>query len=114
MLFRSRIFRNAKASARIAVAGAKLRSWWLAPVNVWMLWRGRNYLATFAGLQKPWKRLSCFVPDLSIESRLLGTAYVGSGTYDAATLARSQTDSPVSSKYRHGLVRELSPSEARP
>ena len=32
-----RIFRNAKASARIAVAGAKLRSWWLAPVNVWML-----------------------------------------------------------------------------
>ena len=108
-----RIFRNAKASARIAVAGVKLRSWRLAPVNLWMLWRTRRYLTTFTGLQKPWKRLSCYVPDLSIESRLLGTAYVGSGTYNAATSAQPQTDSSVSSEFRYGLACEHSPSEVR-
>ena len=108
-----KIFRNANASARIAVAGAKLRSWWLAPVNLWMLWRGRHYLTTFTGLQQPWKGLLRYSPDLSIESRLLGTAYVGSGTYNAATSARPQTDRSVSSEYRYGLACEHSPSEAR-
>ena len=108
-----RIFRNAKASARIAVAGAKLRSWWLAPVNLWMLWRGRHYLTAFTGLQKPWKRLSCYVPDLSIESRLLGTAYVGSGRYDAATSTRPTTDQSVSCEIPYCVASEHSPSEAR-
>lgn len=76
----SRIFASAKSGARIAVAGAKLRSWWLAPVNFWMLWRGRRYLTTFTGLREPWAGLLRYVPDLSVESRLVGTAYVGAGT----------------------------------
>ena len=50
------------ALARIAVAGAKLTSWWLAPLNLWVLWRARRYLTTYDHLQIPWHFLAHGLP----------------------------------------------------
>ena len=73
------LFSRAKPGARVAVAGAKFLSWWLAPVNLWIMFRARDYLTTYGGLQKPWRNLLTYVPDLDIHPRLRGTAYVARG-----------------------------------
>jgi ubiquinone/menaquinone biosynthesis C-methylase UbiE len=77
------IFSKAKPGARVAVAGAKYCSWWLAPVNLVMMIRARNYLTTFEGLRRPWSLLEQYVGNLTIVSTLFGTGYIGVGTRDS-------------------------------
>lgn len=79
-----RLFDRAKPLARVAVAGTKLTSWWLAPINLWALFRARRYLTTYAGLRRPWSHLIRLVPDLSIQPRHLGIGYLAAGRYDRA------------------------------
>lgn len=69
-----------RPGARLVLAGAKFTSWWLAPVNLWVLWRSRSYLTTFAGMEAPWQPISRYSADLAICSRLLDTAYLARGT----------------------------------
>ena len=73
------LFGHAKPGARIAAAGIKFTSWWLAPVNLWVAYRARGYVTTFSGLDQPWRHLVRHVPDLAIESVLLDTSYVARG-----------------------------------
>ena len=80
----TRLLRHAKPGARVAVAGNKLASWWLAPVNLWMIFRARRYLTTYAGLRQPWRNLLTCVPDLTVRRRLLDTGYVAQGRFRAA------------------------------
>lgn len=75
----ARIFARAKPGARIAVAGAKFTSWWMAPLNLWLIFRTRHYLTTYAGLGQPWGNLLRYVPNLVVRSRRLGTAYLAHG-----------------------------------
>lgn len=70
-----------RPGARVVVAGTKLTSWWFAPVNLWVLWRARRYLTTYAGLDAPWRLLAPHVPDLQIAPRLFDTAYLGAGAF---------------------------------
>jgi len=74
------IFAASCAGARVVSAGTKLTSWGLVPVNLWVLWRARRYLTTYANLREPWRHLSPHVPELRVESRLLDTAYLAVGT----------------------------------
>lgn len=66
-------------NARVCAAGAKLASWWAAPLNLWTLARCRRYVTTFEGFAAPWTHLAALVPDLSVESRRCGTAWIASG-----------------------------------
>lgn len=75
------LFTAARDGARVAVVGAKFTSWWLAPLNLWVLFRTRRYLSTYRGLGRPWRHLASYVPDLRVSSHLQDTGYVAHGRY---------------------------------
>ncbi len=77
----AQLFARAKPSARVAVAGAKFAPWWLAPLNLWVMFRARDYLTTYGGLARPWRDLLTYAPDLIVRRRLLGTGYVAHGRF---------------------------------
>ena len=83
----ARLFARAKPGARVAVAGAKFASWWMAPLNLWVMLRARHYLTTYAGLDQPWRNLLTYVPDLTVRRRLLGTGYLAHGTFQEGGLS---------------------------
>jgi ubiquinone/menaquinone biosynthesis C-methylase UbiE len=68
-----------RENARVAAAGTKLANWWAAPLNLWTLARCRRYVTTFEGFAAPWSRLAALVPDLKVESRHWGTAWIATG-----------------------------------
>lgn len=70
------VMRQTKPNARIALAGAKLASWILAPMNLWMLWRARKYLTTFSGLRRPWRYLESCAEVAVAQTYFLGTVYI--------------------------------------
>jgi ubiquinone/menaquinone biosynthesis C-methylase UbiE len=74
------VVRHVKPGGRVATAGAKLAPWWAVPVNVVMGYQARKYITTFEGIKCPWSHLASLVPDLQVESMLLGGAYVAWGT----------------------------------
>lgn len=76
-----RVLRAARPGARIVTTGARLISWWAAPVNLWKLWRMRNYLSTYRGLRDPAALLACRCHGWrSTTTGLFGTSYLASGT----------------------------------
>jgi demethylmenaquinone methyltransferase/2-methoxy-6-polyprenyl-1,4-benzoquinol methylase len=76
------IFAAARPGARVAAVGAKLYPAALSFLNFWVRWRIRHYVSTLDGLEAPWRLLAEHVPDFRIaEVSLLGSGYVGSGTY---------------------------------
>ncbi len=78
---------SARPGARAVVVGMCLLPWWLAPVNVWLIWRARHYLTTYRGLGAPWRALTPYCPDLSVEERFhAGTSYLARGTMHAKPL----------------------------
>lgn len=79
----ARLFARAKPGARVVVAGAKFTSWWLAPLNLWVMVRARPYLSTYAGLRQPWRNLETYVPDLTIRPFLLDTGYIAHGRFQS-------------------------------
>ena len=74
------VFASLREGARVVLAGAKLANWWLAPVNAFLLYRCHGYVTTYSGFARPWAQARRFVPDLAVESRRFGTAYVAVGT----------------------------------
>lgn len=75
------LFARAKPDARVAIVGAKFTSWWLAPLNLWVMFRARLYLTTYSGLQQPWRYLLSYVPDLAVRPYLQDTGYVANGRF---------------------------------
>ncbi len=75
----ARLFAQARPYARVAVAGFKKADAWLAPLTWFAMWRARNYLTTYEGLQAPWSYLRQWVPEFQWRSTLLGTGYIGWG-----------------------------------
>ena len=74
------LFAAAKPGARVAVAGVRHVTWWLAPVNLWTCWRARHYLSTFRGLSHPWTPLRAYCPDLTVvRTYHAGTSYLATG-----------------------------------
>jgi SAM-dependent methyltransferase len=71
------VFAQLRPGARVAAFGAKRGSWWPSPL-VRVI--GRRYVTTFEGLDRPWRLLERFVPDLRVEPLLFGGAYVAVGS----------------------------------
>ena len=75
------IFAACRPGARVAVAGSKLLPWYLAPFNAYVRWNNAPYMTTFAGLDRPWRLLARYVPDLAITPALFGACYLARGRY---------------------------------
>lgn len=81
----ARLFAHVRGGARVVAAGARFLPWWWgAPLNLWTALRARRYLTTYRGLGRPWRPLERYCPDFApVDSRFLGTAYIGRGTFAA-------------------------------
>jgi arsenite methyltransferase len=77
----ARIFRAAKPGARVAVAGMRRYSWWLAPLNLYVYLKAWPYMTTFEGLGRPWDLLARHVPSLRVRGVHLGTGYIAHGDF---------------------------------
>jgi ubiquinone/menaquinone biosynthesis C-methylase UbiE len=76
------IFAAARSGTRVAAVGAKLYPRALSFLDFWVRWRIRGYASTLEGLERPWSLLAKHVPDFTIaEVTLVGSGYIGSGTY---------------------------------
>lgn len=75
------IFAACKPGARVAVAGSKLLPWYLAPFNIYVRWNNAPYMTTQRNLDRPWRQLVRYVPDLSITPAMWGACYLAVGTY---------------------------------
>jgi ubiquinone/menaquinone biosynthesis C-methylase UbiE len=82
------IFAATKPGARVAVSGSKLFPWWLAPANALVRRINAPYVTTFAGLDRPWRLLANYVPDLRVRAALWGAGYLAYGRYISAALAK--------------------------
>jgi ubiquinone/menaquinone biosynthesis C-methylase UbiE len=81
------VFARAKPCARVAIAGFKLASWWLAPVNLVALFRARRYLTTYEGVASPWNLVAEHLNELLITPTLFGTGYIACGITPGARRA---------------------------
>jgi demethylmenaquinone methyltransferase/2-methoxy-6-polyprenyl-1,4-benzoquinol methylase len=75
------IFGAVRPGARVAVAGSKLLPWYVAPLNPYVRWINAPYLTTQKNLDKPWRLLEDYVPDLEITPAMFGACYLAKGTY---------------------------------
>jgi len=73
------IFRQSRSGAVVAVAGIKHPPRWLDPLRLYRRFKSRGCYEHFEGLDTPWDLLAPFVPDLQVESTLLGTGYIAWG-----------------------------------
>lgn len=75
----ARIFSFAGPGARIAIAGIKHPPHWLFPLRLYRLLKARPYVTTFSGLDRPWRLVEAYVPDLRVKAIMMGTNYFASG-----------------------------------
>ncbi len=73
------ILSRVRPGARVALAGMRFVSWWLAPVNFYVMLKGRPYLTTYEGLRRPWGLLEAHLERFETETTLMGTGYIGWG-----------------------------------
>ena len=79
----SRVFAAAQLGARVAASGSKLLPRWLGPLNAVVRRINAPYVTTFAGMDRPWRYLIEWVPDLRVRSALWGAAYIAYGRFVA-------------------------------
>lgn len=75
------IFRQSVDGARVAAAGIKHPPRWLDPFRLYRRIKSRGCYMNTEGLDAPWDRLAVHVPDLQVESTLLGTGFIAWGRY---------------------------------
>lgn len=75
------VFRQAVDGAGVAVAGIKHPPRWLDPFRIYRRFKSRGCYMNTEGLDAPWDRLAVHVPDLRVESTLLGTGFIAWGRY---------------------------------
>lgn len=73
------IFHKANPGARVVAAGMKYLSWWLAPANLYILFKAYPYVTTLEGLGKPWSLLEEHVPNIRVTPVFMGGGYIVSG-----------------------------------
>jgi demethylmenaquinone methyltransferase/2-methoxy-6-polyprenyl-1,4-benzoquinol methylase len=75
----SRLLACARPGARVAVAGIKYFTGWLAPLNFWVYWKNTGYNGAPGELASPWDRLAPLLDDWRLESTQFGMGYLASG-----------------------------------
>lgn len=67
--------------ARVAAAGIKHPPRWLDPLRLYRRFKSADCYRNRDGLDAPWSLLAAFVPDLRVESTLLGSGFIAWGRY---------------------------------
>ena len=87
------LFASARPGARVASCGAKRYPSWLAPLNLWVMWRAYGYLSTIEGLDRPWSLLASYCPDFTVRDTFFwGSGYVGTGTFSPERAPTAPSD----------------------
>ncbi|CAG1019917.1 cobalt-precorrin-6B (C15)-methyltransferase [Burkholderiaceae bacterium] len=89
-----RLIQRSRPGARIAMVGMKTLPWlWGWPVNCFNMYRARQYLTTYAGLDRPWRLLERRSAQLcEIDTALWGSAYLTVGRLAGTTTAYTQPE----------------------
>lgn len=70
------VIRHLKADGRIVAGGSKCAPWWAAPLNLAVWYVAHRYATTVEGYAQPWSLMARLLPELQVESRILGTHYL--------------------------------------
>lgn len=83
------VLSHLKPGARVVASGLKWAAPWLMqPVNLLVLPAALRSVTSLTGMDRPWQRLEKQLGRMTVESRLLGGAYVASGTRTTSTRPR--------------------------
>lgn len=74
------VLRHVRPGGRVVATGLQWTAPWLLPLNALVWWYAMQSVTTLQGLQAPWRPLMAYVPDLKVESFVMGTIYVASGS----------------------------------
>jgi hypothetical protein len=91
------VFRQARDGARVAAVGPCWAPWWASWLNALLAMQLQAFVTTFEGLDRPWRHLARFVPDLRVEPTGLGVIYLASGHLDRGSLEDHEASASVSS-----------------
>jgi len=75
----ARLLACARPQARVAIAGIKYFSGWLAPLNPWVYLKNRGYNGAPGELRTPWDRIAPRLRDWHITPVQFGMGYIGVG-----------------------------------
>jgi demethylmenaquinone methyltransferase/2-methoxy-6-polyprenyl-1,4-benzoquinol methylase len=75
----ARLLGCARPGARVAIAGIKYFSGWLAPLNPWVYLKNRGYNGAPGELRAPWDRIAPRLVDWHMAPEQFGMGYIGTG-----------------------------------
>ena len=75
----ARLLACARPQARVAIAGVKYFSGWLAPLNLWVYLKNYGYNGAPGELATPWDRILPLLDDWQMTPTQFGMGYLGSG-----------------------------------
>lgn len=73
------LFEQLPPGTRIAVAGMKFFSWWLAPLNLFVWLKNRPYNPRGHELRRPWSLVELHLQKFTRQTTQAGMGYMGSG-----------------------------------
>jgi ubiquinone/menaquinone biosynthesis C-methylase UbiE len=81
-----------KPGGHVSSVGAKLGARWNLPVNFFVRRAAKPYVTTFDGLDRPWRYLERYAPNVKASDLALGGAYVASGLVEQDAPERAMRD----------------------
>jgi SAM-dependent methyltransferase len=88
------VMHHLKPGARVVASGLKWARRWALPANLLVLAAARRSVTSLEGLAQPWGALVPWLDGLQVESLLLGTVYIASGSVTAPARRGSPPDRP--------------------
>lgn len=88
------LFAYARPGARVAVAGMKLASPWLFPLNLFALAKARPYMTTFEGLSQPWSLIHTYLDQFTWHRTQFGIGFIGYGRVRSDDAMQTITHQP--------------------
>ena len=83
------VLRHLKPGGRVVASGLKWADPWRWPTNLFVLPAALRSVTSLEGLAAPWAGLAAAMPDLDVQSTLLGGVFIASGRLAGAALSRA-------------------------
>jgi demethylmenaquinone methyltransferase/2-methoxy-6-polyprenyl-1,4-benzoquinol methylase len=74
------VLRHLRPGARVVASGLKWAAAWRWPTNLFVLPAALRSVTSLEGLRAPWAGLDAAIPELDVQSTLMGGVFVASGT----------------------------------
>ena len=74
------VLRHLKPGARVVASGLKWAEPWRWPTNLLVLPAALRSVSSLEGLDRPWAALAAAMPDLDVQSALMGAVFIARGT----------------------------------